>query len=182
MADLRLAGACRRSRRRSRPHARPRPPDLRRTVRRSLRPAANRCTAGPRTGERTRRARAAARRERIDGAVRVRVRALRARRRREPHRVEAFALGTRLTRITRELASRDPTPRSPPRPAGRRLVGWHPARRGPARVQRRRGACGAWRAAPIVVILSDGWDRGEPDGARRADGAPRAGSRTRSCG
>jgi hypothetical protein len=77
-------------------------------------------------------------------------------------RVEAFALGTRLTRITRELAGRD---------ADRALVRATEAvvdlgggtRIGDAlatlnRVHGRRLGRGA-----VVVILSDGWDRGDPD-------------------
>ena len=79
-------------------------------------------------------------------------------------RVEAFALGTRLTRLTRELGAHDPDVAL--RQAAARVDDWsrrHPPRRGPAPVQRRSGACAAWPAAPIVVILSDGWDRGDPD-------------------
>ena len=62
-------------------------------------------------------------------------------------RVEAFALGTRLTRITRELGSRDPDEAL--RNAAerrRRLVGRHPPRRRAAPVQRASGACAAWPA------------------------------------
>ena len=86
-------------------------------------------------------------------------------------RVEAFALGTRLTRITRELSS----PRSRRRArrrgaAGRRLVGRHPARRGPARVQRRVGRArhGPRRGGrdPLRRL-----GPGRPRRARRADGA-----------
>jgi uncharacterized protein with von Willebrand factor type A (vWA) domain len=77
-------------------------------------------------------------------------------------RVEAFALGTRLTRITRELAGRDAD-----RALGRAteavvdLGGG--TRIGEAlatlnRVHGRRLGRGA-----VVVILSDGWDRGDPE-------------------
>ena len=48
------------------------------------------------------------------------------------------------------------------RPAGHRLVRWHPAGRRPARLQRPVGCPGPRRGA-TVVILSDGWDRGDPD-------------------
>ena len=77
--------------------------------------------------------------------------ALRPRRGRRPARpVEAFALGTRLTRLTRELATRDPDAalrRAASERRGR-LVRRHPARRLPARVQRPSGASGAWPAGP----------------------------------
>ncbi len=77
-------------------------------------------------------------------------------------RVEAFAFGTRLTRITRELHGRDPD-----RALGRArdavvdLGGG--TRIGAAlselnRVHGRRLGRGA-----IVVVLSDGWDRGDPE-------------------
>ena len=76
--------------------------------------------------------------------------------------VEAFALGTRLTRITRELLSRDPDaalaaagPRSPDWSGGTRLGEG-------LRASTTSGACGAWPGARCVVILSDGWDRGDP--------------------
>ena len=43
--------------------------------------------------------------------------------------VEAFAIGTRLTRITRELSSRDPDAAiAAAAQPGRRLVGRYPAR------------------------------------------------------
>ena len=64
-------------------------------------------------------------------------------------RVEAFALGTRLTRITRELGSRDPDVALGK--AAERVVDWsgrHPARRRAAPLQRASGACAAWPAAP----------------------------------
>ena len=88
-------------------------------------------------------------------------------------RVEAFAFGTRLTRITRELGAHDPDGAL----AGRaeRVVDWSGGTRlgdGVA-VQRRWGVRGMARGAD-VVILSDGWDRGDPERARRADGAAAA--------
>ena len=71
-------------------------------------------------------------------------------------------------------------PRSRRRPApgrrrGRRLVGRHPAGRGAAARSTTAGASGAWPGAPSVVILSDGWDRGDPARARRRDGPPAPG-------
>jgi uncharacterized protein len=77
-------------------------------------------------------------------------------------RVEAFAFGTRLTRITRELRGRDPD---------------RALRRATAAVEDYSGGTriGASLAAlnrehgrrvgrgAVVVVLSDGWDRGEPE-------------------
>lgn len=77
--------------------------------------------------------------------------------------VEAFAIGTRLTRMTKELNSRDPDLALAQ--ASRRVQDWS----GGTRL----GEClrvfnddwgvrGMARGA-IVVILSDGWDRGGPE-------------------
>src|SRR4051794_40404657 len=77
-------------------------------------------------------------------------------------RVEAFAFGTRLTRITRELAGRDPE-RALVR-ATAAAEDWSGGTRiGEAlgelnRAHGRRVGRGA-----VVVVLSDGWDRGDPD-------------------
>ena len=164
MADLRLAGALRASRR-HRPVRRARGrPDLRRTVRRSLR-------AG---GEPVRRAfRAPSTRPRrvvllcdISGSMEPYARALL----RFLHvavagrsRVEAFAIGTRLTRLTRELSSRDPD--AALAAAADRVVDWSGGTRlgeGLRTFNDRWGVRGLARGA-VVVILSDGWDRGDPD-------------------
>ena len=78
-------------------------------------------------------------------------------------RVEAFALGTRLTRITRELSSRDPD--AALAAAARRVVDWSGGTRlgeGLRAFNDEWGIRGMARGA-IVVILSDGWDRGDPD-------------------
>ena len=78
-------------------------------------------------------------------------------------RVEAFALGTRLTRITRELGSRDPDIAL--RQAAGRVVDWSGGTRlgdGLRRFNDDWGIRGMARGA-VVVILSDGWDRGEPE-------------------
>jgi hypothetical protein len=76
--------------------------------------------------------------------------------------VEAFALGTRLTRLTRELATRDPDA------ALARVTGavadWSGGTRlgdGLAEFNDQWGVRGMARGAR-VVILSDGWDRGDP--------------------
>ena len=76
-------------------------------------------------------------------------------------RVEAFALGTRLTRITRELARRDPDAALDR--AGQAVPDWAGGTRlgeALADFNDRWGVRGMARGA-IVVILSDGWDRGD---------------------
>jgi uncharacterized protein with von Willebrand factor type A (vWA) domain len=78
-------------------------------------------------------------------------------------RVEAFALGTRLTRVTKELNSRDPDRAI--RQAGDRVQDWSGGTRLGECLQTFNdewGARGMARGA-IVVILSDGWDRGDPE-------------------
>jgi uncharacterized protein with von Willebrand factor type A (vWA) domain len=78
-------------------------------------------------------------------------------------RVEAFALGTRLTRITRELSSRDPD--AALAAAANRVLDWSGGTRlgdGLRAFNDRWGVRGMARGA-VVVILSDGWDRGDPD-------------------
>ena len=77
-------------------------------------------------------------------------------------KVEAFALGTRLTRITRELSSRDPDDAL--RRASRRVIDYGGGTRlgeGLRAFNDEWGQRGMARGA-IVVILSDGWDRGDP--------------------
>jgi uncharacterized protein len=78
-------------------------------------------------------------------------------------KVEAFALGTRLTRLTRELSSRDPD--TALRQAATRVIDWSGGTRlgdGMREFNDEWGQRGMARGA-IVVILSDGWDRGDPD-------------------
>jgi uncharacterized protein with von Willebrand factor type A (vWA) domain len=78
-------------------------------------------------------------------------------------RVEVFALGTRLTRLTRELSSRDPD--GALRRAADAVVDWAGGTRlgdGLARFNDEWGQRGMARGA-VVVILSDGWDRGDPE-------------------
>ncbi|MEA2168710.1 MAG: uncharacterized protein QOF76_2010 [Solirubrobacteraceae bacterium] len=77
-------------------------------------------------------------------------------------RVEAFAQGTRLTRITLELRGRDPD-RALGRATAQVVDLGGGTRIGAAlsdlnRIHGRRVGRGA-----VVVILSDGWDRGEPE-------------------
>ena len=185
MADLRLAGALRRS---------PAAPAHRRATgagptcaaRCAARcaPAASRSSArSSRPSTRPAPGRAAVRRERLDGAVRARAAAVPARRRRRArprrgvrarhpaHAHHARAVVARSRRRARcGRASGSSTGRAAPGSA-----------RGCATFNDRWGVRGMARGA-VVVILSDGWDRGDPERARRADGAARAGSRTGSCG
>ena len=82
-------------------------------------------------------------------------------------RVEAFLFGTRLTRVTRELEGRDPAEaldrsRAAPSPTG-------PAERGSARRSREFNLRWARRVlgqGAVVLFISDGWDRGDPDALR----------------
>jgi len=75
--------------------------------------------------------------------------------------VEAFALGTRLTRITRELSSRDPD--AAVTAAAAAVRDWSGGTRlgaGLREFNDRWGVRGMARGS-IVVIVSDGWDRGD---------------------
>lgn len=77
-------------------------------------------------------------------------------------RVEVFALGTRLTRMTRELSERNPD--AAVARAARAVVDWSGGTRlgdGLREFNQRWGQRGMARGA-TVVILSDGWDRGDP--------------------
>jgi uncharacterized protein with von Willebrand factor type A (vWA) domain len=77
-------------------------------------------------------------------------------------RVEAFAFGTRLTRITRELAGRDPD-RALTR-AAEAVVDWSGGTRiGESLAELNREHGRRVGRGAVVVILSDGWDRGDPD-------------------
>ncbi|MGO9198256.1 MAG: vWA domain-containing protein [Acidimicrobiales bacterium] len=76
--------------------------------------------------------------------------------------VEVFVLGTRVTRITRPLSSRDPD--AALADASRLVDDWYGGTRlgeGLRSFNDRWGSRGMARGA-IVVILSDGWDRGDP--------------------
>jgi uncharacterized protein with von Willebrand factor type A (vWA) domain len=77
-------------------------------------------------------------------------------------RVEAFTIGTRLTRITRALGAHDPD--AAMAAAGRAVPDWSGGTRlGDAlgEFNDRWGVRGIARGA-VVVVLSDGWDRGDP--------------------
>ena len=164
MADLHLAGALRRSRRR-RPSRRARGhPDVRRTVRRALRTGGE--AVERRHTEPDQRPRRVVLLCDVSGSMEPYARAMlrfaqaavvgRA-------RVEAFALGTRLTRVTRELSSRDPD--TALARAGQAVEDWSGGTRlgeGLRRFNDQWGVRGMARGA-VVVVLSDGWDRGDPD-------------------
>jgi uncharacterized protein with von Willebrand factor type A (vWA) domain len=77
-------------------------------------------------------------------------------------KVEAFAIGTRLTRVTRELNSRDPDKALAQ--ASTRVTDWSGGTRLGECLRLfndQWGVRGMARGA-IVVVLSDGWDRGDP--------------------
>jgi uncharacterized protein with von Willebrand factor type A (vWA) domain len=163
LADLRLMGSPRRSRRR-RPVRHGGRPDLRRMIRASMRtggePIRTRRTAP------SRRARRVVLLADISGSMELYSRVLM----QFAHaavvaggEVETFAIGTRLTRLTRELTIHDPD-RALAR-AATAVPDWSGGTRLGAALQRFNddwGVRGMARGA-IVVILSDGWDRGEPD-------------------
>nr|MBA2281246.1 VWA domain-containing protein [Acidimicrobiia bacterium] len=77
-------------------------------------------------------------------------------------RVEVFALGTRLTRITRELSTHDPD--AALAAAAAVVTDWDGGTRlgdGLRTFNDQWGVRGLARSA-VVVLLSDGWDRGDP--------------------
>ena len=76
-------------------------------------------------------------------------------------RVEAFVFGTRLTRVTRDLEGRDPD-RALAR-AAERVTDWSGGTRiGAALAELNREHGRRIGRGAVVVILSDGWDRGDP--------------------
>lgn len=164
MDDLRMAGAKRRSRRMRASRRERGRPDLRRTVRRALRSGGepiSRAYVEP--SERPRRLVLLCD---VSGSMEAYARGLV----RFLHaavvgrgQVEAFAIGTRLTRITRELSSRDPD--AAIAAAAKRVTDWSGGTRlgeGLRRFNDEWGVRGMARGA-VVVILSDGWDRGDPE-------------------
>lgn len=164
MAQMRLVGSPRRSLRLAAANTRTSRPDLRRTVREAMRSG----------GEPMRRhhLQPGTRHRRlvllldVSGSMEPYARALI----RFVHaavagrqKVEAFALGTRLTRLTRELSSRDPDEAL--RRAARRVSDYGGGTRlgdGLRVFNDEWGQRGMARGA-IVVVLSDGWDRGDPE-------------------
>src|SRR5205807_8429884 len=164
MADLRLVGALRRSRRLRPSHRSHGRPDVRRTVRLAVR-AGGEVVRRPRV-EQSMRPRRVVLLCDVSGSMEPYARALL----RFLHaavaggsRVEAFAIGTRLTRLTRQLSARDPD--AALRQAATAVVDWSGGTRLGAGVRAfndRWGVRGLARGA-VVVILSDGWDRGDPE-------------------
>ena len=164
MADMRLAGALRRSRRMVPSRRRRGRPDLRRTLHAAMR-SGGEVIARPRV-DRSWRPRRLVLLCDVSGSMEPYARALV----RFLHvavagrqQVEAFAVGTRLTRITRELSSRDPDRALAD--AARAVADWAGGTRlgdGLRRFNDEWGVRGMARGA-VVVILSDGWDRGDPD-------------------
>jgi uncharacterized protein with von Willebrand factor type A (vWA) domain len=78
------------------------------------------------------------------------------------HRVEAFTLGTRLTRVTRQLSDRDPD--RAVAAASEAVQDWSGGTRlgeSIGEFNDRWGVRGMARGA-VIVVLSDGWDRGDP--------------------
>jgi uncharacterized protein with von Willebrand factor type A (vWA) domain len=163
MSRLRLLGSPRRSLRLGPSGERTRRPDLRRTVRAALRAGGEPLRRHWR--EPTTRHRRLVLLLDVSGSMEPYARALV----RFVHaavagrqKVEAFALGTRLTRITRELSSRDPD--TALRQAADRVIDWSGGTRlgdGLRAFNDEWGQRGMARNA-VVVVLSDGWDRGDP--------------------
>lgn len=164
MGAVRLGGALRRSRRLQPTRRRGEQPDLRRTLRQALRSG----------GEPMRRAwRSQGTRPRrvvllcdVSGSMEPYARALI----RFLHvavagrsRVEAFTLGTRLTRVTRELSKRDAD--AAVMAAAQAVPDWSSGTRlGDAlRVFNDIWGTRGMARGAVVVVLSDGWDRGDPD-------------------
>ena len=164
IADMRLNAMTRLSRRRRPSKRASGVPDLRRTVRESLRTGGE--PINRRTLQRTRVARRVVIIADISGSMASYSRSLI----RYAHaavsarsQVEAFALGTRLTRLTRELDTRDPDKAL--QRASDSVADWSGGTRlgeGLRQFNDQWGTKGMARGS-IVVILSDGWDRGETE-------------------
>ncbi|WP_423917973.1 vWA domain-containing protein [Candidatus Poriferisodalis sp.] len=164
MSELRFHAVTRRSRRAVRAKRFTRRPDLRRTIRRALRTGGEAIQREFLTGNR--KPRRVVLLLDVSGSMEPYARALV----RFAHaavvgrtRVEAFTIGTRLTRVTRELSSRDPD--AGLRAASDSVQDWSGGTRLGATLHEfndRWGVRGHARGA-IVVICSDGWDRGTPD-------------------
>ena len=166
MADLRVHAALRRSRRWKKSTSRHRGhPDLRRTVARSLRTGGE--VVRPAASERGERPRRLVLVLDVSGSMEPYARALArfahaAVAARKRGQVEVFALGTRVTRISHELATHDPD--AALRRAADAVADWAGGTRlgeGLRVFNDRWGVRGLARGA-VVVILSDGWDRGDP--------------------
>jgi hypothetical protein len=77
-------------------------------------------------------------------------------------RTESFVFGTRLTRITRQLRGRDPD--AALRRVGAAVDDWSGGTRigDSLREFNRRWARRVLRSSAVVIVVSDGWDRGDP--------------------
>jgi uncharacterized protein len=165
MADLRVHAALRRSRRRRRTSRHRGHPDLRRTVARSLRTGGE--VVRPAASERGERPRRLVLLLDVSGSMEPYARALArfahaAVAGRKRGQVEVFALGTRVTRISHELATHDPD--AALGRAADAVADWAGGTRlgeGLRTFNDRWGVRGLARGA-VVVVLSDGWDRGDP--------------------
>jgi uncharacterized protein len=164
MNSLHLTGATKRSRRQVRSKGPTSKPDLRRTVRAALKHGGEPIDRHfERPSERPRRLVLLVD---VSGSMEPYARALV----RFAHaallarsKVEVFALGTRLTRITRELSSRDLDRALSD--AAKRVTDWSGGTRlgdGMKVFNDRWGQRGMARGA-VIVVLSDGWDRGDPE-------------------
>ncbi len=164
MNQMRIGGARRASRRQKVSPRRRGKPDLRRTVRRAL------ANDGEPIDRAFRRPKDQARRVvlllDISGSMESYSRALL----RFVHatvlargRVEAFALGTRLTRLTREMATLDPDRALSN--AADAVEDWSGGTRLGESIRdfNDEWAVRGMARGAVVVILSDGWDRGEPE-------------------
>ena len=164
MSHIRLSGARRRSRRWRRAKSKQTRLDLRRTVRHALRADGETIRrAHLRHGDRPRRLVLLID---ISGSMEAYARALV----RFLHtavvgrtKVDAFAIGTRLTRLTRELSTRDPDLALAR--ASQAVVDWSGGTRLGDTIREFNDAWGVRGMArgAIVVVLSDGWDRGDPE-------------------
>ena len=164
MGELRFQAATRRTRRAVRAKRFSRRPDLRRTIRRALRTGGEAIRREFLTSDR--KPRRLVLLLDVSGSMEPYARALV----RFAHaavvgrtRVEAFTIGTRLTRVTRELSSRDPD--AGLKAAADSVRDWSGGTRLGATLHEfndRWGVRGHARGA-VVVICSDGWDRGTPD-------------------
>jgi uncharacterized protein with von Willebrand factor type A (vWA) domain len=77
-------------------------------------------------------------------------------------RVEAFVFGTRLTRVTRELGGRDPD--AAVARAAAAVADWSGGTRiGDSLAELNREHGRRIGRGSVVIVLSDGWDRGDPD-------------------
>ncbi|HXV86426.1 MAG TPA: VWA domain-containing protein [Gemmatimonadales bacterium] len=87
--------------------------------------------------------------------------------------VEVFVFGTRLTRITRDLRARDAD--SALRQVAQRVVDWSGGTRigESLRVLNRRWVRRTIRSGAVVLLASDGWERGDPALLRREAAALR---------